>query len=261
MIGEKSSLEDELLPVAQRRGADLYLPTGNISDTLVHKTAKNADDDGRPLMVLYFSDCDPSGYNMPIEVGRKLQAFKATLFPELEFRQYRAALTPDQVRQHNLPEAPLKESEKRAVNWQAAMGVEQTEVDAAIQLRPGLLAQIAEDAIEPFYDRTLDRRIDEAKQTWHEEAQRIIDADLDQHLEQVRDAAAAKLEELQAEIDAINEALRFDIGDFDVPPVPAVPLPVLTEDHPLPLVDSRWSFTDQCRALIDSKAYRGGGAS
>jgi hypothetical protein len=261
MIGEKSSLEDELLQVAQRRGADLYLPTGNISDTLVHKIAKNGDEDGRPLVVLYFSDCDPSGYNMPIEVGRKLQAFKATLFPDLEFWQYRAGLTPAQVREYNLPDAPLKDSEKRAAKWKELMGVEQTEVDAAIQLHPGLIAQLAEDAIEPFYDHTLDRRINEAKRAWREEAQRIVDADLDQHLDQVRDAAAAKLEELQAEIDAINEALRFDIGDFDVPPVPALPDPILTEIHPLPLVDSRWTFTDQCKALIDSKAYRNGGGS
>ena len=85
MIGEKSSLEDILLPVAQRRGADLYLPTGNISDTMVHKIAKNGADDGRPLIVLYFSDCDPSGWNMPIEVGRKLQASRPPFSPIWSF--------------------------------------------------------------------------------------------------------------------------------------------------------------------------------
>ena len=130
---------------------------------MVHKIAKNGADDGRPLIVLYFSDCDPSGWNMPIEVGRKLQAFKATLFPDLEFRQYRAGLTPDQVREYGLPEAPLKASEKRAVDWQAAMGVEQTEIDALVQLQPDLLRQIAEDAIEPFYDSSLARRCREAR--------------------------------------------------------------------------------------------------
>jgi outer membrane receptor for monomeric catechols len=30
---------------------------------------------------------------------------------------------------------------------------------------------------------------------------------------------------------------------------------------PSPLVDSSWSFVEQCKALIDSKAYRIGGAS
>ena len=36
----------------------------------------------------------------------------------------------------------------------------------------------------------------------------------------------------ETEIDAINDALRFDIGDFAVPPVPAVPEPIVVEDHP-----------------------------
>ena len=261
MIGEKSSLEDILLPIAGQRGADLYLPTGNISDSMVHKIAKNAAEDGRPLAVLYFSDCDPSGWNMPIEVGRKLQAFKATLFPDLEFRQYRAGLTPDQVREYGLPEAPLKESEKRASKWRELMGVEQTEIDALVQLRPDLLRRIARDAIRPFYDSTLVQRVGDAYTAWREEAQQVVDNSLGDHLNQIRADAAAKLEELQAEVAAINDALRFDIGDFDVPPVPEVPEPVLTEDYPLPLVDSSWPFAEQCKALIASKAYRLGGGS
>jgi hypothetical protein len=259
MIGEKSSLEDILLAVAQRRRADLYLPTGNISDSMVHKIAANADEDGRPLVVLYFSDCDPSGWNMPIEVGRKLQAFKATLFPDLEFRQYRAGLTPDQVREYELPEAPLKESEKRASKWRELMGCEQTEIDALIQLRPDLLRQIAEDATEPFYDRTLGSRCWDTAEAWRREAQQVVNDNLGDHLDQVRTDAAAKLEQLQSEIEAINNALRFDIGDFDVPPVPEVPQPIIAEDHPNPLVDSRWSFIEQCRELIDSKAYHTAG--
>lgn len=35
IFGEKSSLEDVVLPIASRNEADLYLPTGEISDTLV----------------------------------------------------------------------------------------------------------------------------------------------------------------------------------------------------------------------------------
>jgi len=256
MIGEKASLHDILLPIAEQHGADLYLPTGDISDPMVYRVAKNAAEDGRPLVVLYFSDCDPSGWNMPIVVARKLQAFKATLFPDLEFRQYRAGLTPDQVREFELPEAPLKESEKRASKWRELMEVEQTEIDALVQLRPDLLRRIAREAIAPFYDRTLGQRVREAREAWEQQAQRIVDENLGDHLDRVRAGAAAKLEELQAEVEAINDALRFDIGDFDVPDVPEVPEPVISEDQPLGLVDSRWSFVDQCQALTDSRGYR-----
>ena len=121
--------------------------------------AKIGADDGRPMVVLYFSDCDPSGWNMPIEVGRKLQAFKACLYPELEFEVHRVALTPDQVRQYGLPSTPLKETEKRGDAWRTATGVEQTEIDALASLQPDLLRQITRNAIEPFYDDTLDWRV------------------------------------------------------------------------------------------------------
>jgi hypothetical protein len=40
-----------------------------------------------------------------------------------------------------------------------------------------------------------------------------------------------------------------------------VPEPVVSEVHPLPLLDSSWSFAEQCKRLIDSKAYRIGGGS
>jgi hypothetical protein len=86
MAGEKSSLEPVLSPIAESYKADLYLPTGCLSDTLIYQMAKIGADDGRPMVVFYFSDCDPSGWNMPVEVGRKLQAFKALEFPDLHFK-------------------------------------------------------------------------------------------------------------------------------------------------------------------------------
>jgi hypothetical protein len=141
IIGEKSSLEGVLNPVAARFGADLYLLTGNISDTLVHRIAQSGADDGRQVNVFYFSDCDPYGWNMPIEVGRKLQAFKASLYPDLEFRQYRIALTPEQVHEYHLPSTPLKSNERTArrnANWLKAFGVEQTEIDALATLQPSM---------------------------------------------------------------------------------------------------------------------------
>jgi hypothetical protein len=96
---------------------------------------------------------------MPISVGRKLQAFTIQLFPGLEFAVHRVALTPDQVREYALPTAPLKDTETRADKWQQAMGVAQTEIDAIAALRPDLLRHIARDAIAPFYDYELDRRV------------------------------------------------------------------------------------------------------
>ncbi|MBQ0893695.1 hypothetical protein KBX37_11405 [Micromonospora sp. U56] len=94
LVGEKSSLDDVLAPIASSYGADLYLPTGEPSDTMLYRMAKVGAEDGRPMVVLYFSDADPSGWQMPISVARKLQAFQTLLFPELQFTVHRVALTP-----------------------------------------------------------------------------------------------------------------------------------------------------------------------
>ncbi len=113
VFGEKSSLDAVLAPFAQDYEADLYLPTGEISDTMLHQMASVGADDGRPMVVLCFSDCDPAGWQMPISIARKLQGFKTLLFPELDFQVRRVGLTPDQVRDYGLPSTPLKEKEKR----------------------------------------------------------------------------------------------------------------------------------------------------
>jgi hypothetical protein len=129
-FGEKTNLEEILASIADEYLADLYLPAGEISDTLLYQMAAAGAADGRPMVVLSFSDCDPSGWQMPISIARKLQAFKATLFPSLGFQVRRVAVTPDHVRQYGLPSSPLKETEKRAAKWSDKMGVEQTENDA-----------------------------------------------------------------------------------------------------------------------------------
>jgi hypothetical protein len=228
---------------------------------MLHQTARTGAADGRPVVVLYFSDCDPSGWQMPISVGRKLQAFKAQLFPALEFAVYRVALTPDQVREYDLPSTPLKDTEKRADKWQQAMGVAQTEIDSIAALRPDLLRQIARDAIAPFYDDTLARRVARYRDGWLDRAREMIAASFDlDRLAEIRRDAEAQLEGMREQIRELNDALRIDVDPGDLPEI------VIPEaesggvaSNP-PLIDSRWAFAEQCRALIDSKAYLNGEA-
>lgn len=44
---------------------------------------------------------------------------------------------------------PPKATERRADKWTAAMGVQQTEIDALAALQPDVLTQMATDAIAP----------------------------------------------------------------------------------------------------------------
>jgi hypothetical protein len=281
-VGEKSSLDTELTPIAEEFAADLYLPTGDISDTMVYQIAKTGAEDGRPVVVLYFADADPSGWNMGNVIGRKLQALRAlgtetgklkhdgsggvvpVTLGDLCFEVHRAGLTPDQVREFDLPSTPLKASERRADKWRDAMGVEQTEIDALATLRPEILRQVARDAVAPFYDHDLDRRVREAKQAWLDDALAVINDNLDgEQLGRIRAEAAAKLAEMQQQVDEINDSLRISVDDFDLPDI-IIPESRLTQTQgltPLPLIDSRWSFIEQTEALINDRAYRNGGAS
>jgi hypothetical protein len=266
LIGEKSSLEPVLLPAANRYGADLYLPTGEMSDTLIHRIATDGKADGRPMVALYFADCDPAGHQMGISVARKLQAFQALGIGPEEWELHRVALTPDQVREYGLPSTPLKDTEKRADRWRAATGVEQTEIDALAALNRDLFARLTREAIECFYDSTLPARVSAAYARWREQAQPALDDAVDHELlEALESEANQRLAALREQVDGlrerieqINEQVRLDASAVDLPPVPDIPAPDLNgRVHGVPLLDSRESFAEQSRRLIQSKAYGG----
>jgi hypothetical protein len=261
LFGEKSSLADVLSPIAENYEADLYLPTGEISDTLMHRMASIALRDGRPMVVLCFSDADPAGWQMPISIGRKLQAF-CTLLPGMpDFAVYRVALTPQQVGEYGLPSTPLKDTELRADKWRTAWGVEQTEVDALASLRPELLDQIARQALDGFFDHTLADRIARYRSEWLDRARELIATTFDMdRLDEIRRDAEEQLAGMRSQIRELNDALRVDVDDDDLP---LIELPEAADPggNGTPLVDSRWDFTVQCQALIASKQYLNGEAS
>jgi hypothetical protein len=80
IFGEKTSLEDILLPIARNFEADLYLPAGEISDTLLYRMARDGAEDGRTMVVFVLADCDPAGRQMAVSIGRKLQALRDLRF-------------------------------------------------------------------------------------------------------------------------------------------------------------------------------------
>jgi len=260
IFGEKASLEDVLLPIARAKQADLYLPTGEISDTLIHRIAKDADDDGRPLVMFTVADCDPAGHQMTVSIGRKLQAFRDLLFPDLQFEVVPVALTVEQVRDLGLPSTPLKETEKRADRWRAAFGVEQTEIDALATLQPATLREIVERAFEPYFDDTLAARVEQAEVEWTEAAQQAVDAQVDpETLATLREEAAERLTQLQSAIDDINERCRLAAGDHFSLPVIDVPEPEIdeaAERQALVNFDDTW--IKATRALIARKQYGNG---
>jgi hypothetical protein len=257
IFGEKASLGDIIEPVAREKQADAYVNTGEISDTRLYEIARDAAKDGRPLVVFTMTDCDPSGYQMAVSIGRKLQALRDLFFPQLQFEIVPVALLVEQVRELGLPSTPLKETEKRADRWKSAFGVEQTEIDALAALQPDLLRQILERAFDPYWDSTLESRVEQAKEEWDEQAAEAIRAQIDpQKLDALREEAGEKLAELQDAIDSINERVRLEAGDRFRLPLIEVPQAKIDDDpdrQALVSFDDDWVAAT--RALIRRKAY------
>lgn len=158
LIGEKSSLRTVLQPICRKYEAELILPTGELSTTLLHGLVQRAAADGRPTRVFYLSDFDPSGVHMPVEVARKIQALCDLKFQGLDIELHRCALLAHQVKELGLPETPMKDTERRADKWRERFNCEQTEIDALATLQASTLAAIVENDLKPYFDDTLQQR-------------------------------------------------------------------------------------------------------
>ena len=290
IFGEKSSLASEALPVAREFAADVYLETGEQSITHAYHLAERAAADGRPLALFCITDCDPSGHQMTISIARKMQALRDLQFPKLDVDVIHVGLTPDQVREFGLPSSPLSDNEKRAGRWTELMGVEQTEVDSLLALHPGALAQMLRDAIEPYFDPTLDERVSLVGRAWRRVASAAIneaiggDPDLAARLAEIEARAEdirQKIETLDAEtsrvaveterINAEGDDIRSEAAvvnvdlaalagaiDLDPPDLPEADLPDRPTNGPNLVLSSAWDWVEATRRMKARKAYENG---
>ncbi len=127
-----------------------------------------------------------------------------------------------------------------------------------------MLRRIVEEAIAPFYDESLDRRTWAARQAFVDEAQSALDDRVDSDLiETLHAEAEAKLADVRAEVDAINEQLRSATDTLGIdltlpePPEPELPEGVKGK----PIINSAWSWVEQTRALKRRKSYGNGGGA
>gem|GEM_PF-1714104 len=253
LYGEKTSLAEILRPIAQQIGAELLLVIGESSTTRVKEVAGRIVKDGRPAVILYFSDFDPSGWQMPVSVARKLQAFKALFYPTLDVKLYPVALTYDQVRDLGLPSAPLKDKEKRSKKWREVFDHDQTEIDALVELHPDVLRQAVFDAVRPFYDDGLDRRAREAEIEWDKKARQA----LQDHpsYQDAKDEIEAAWEEANDAITRLEDAqLRAaDALHVAIPDPPELPKGEPKGEAKPSLFDSTEDFLTATKRLIQHK--------
>ena len=266
LMGEKSSLRSELLPVAERVYGELLLPSGDPTDSMLAAMAGRAAEDGRPVALLYFADFDPSGWHMPIAVARRLQALiEGGFFPDLKIRVHRVALTRQQCVAFDLPSSVLKETERRGDQWRADTSREQTEVDALIGQHPGELRRIAAATCRPFFDPSLEERAQTLATMFEIEGRKRLMAS-DHYapacaiLEQAKADVAVAIDGVWAAAKALESAKDLALGmlrdlhdeNFAIP----VPEPE-TSPPPEALFDSDDDYATATAKLIANKRAAG----
>ena len=261
MVGEKSSLSDVLLPVADHYQADLYLAD--------RRNLRHPDSpDGVRWCPRWAPDGGGSTSRTPTRpAGRwrcrcpaNCRRCVISSSAGWTFRSIGWRSPPNHVREYGLPSTPLKDTERRADRWTEAMGVEQTEIHALAALQPDVLDRMARDALSPYFDDTLARRVRAAEREWETAAQHAIDEQGGEQFDELRADAAAALDDKWDEIQQILASVHVDAERFNLPAIPDLPQPVIDENsQPEPLLDTLWTFPEQCRRLIASRAYRNGG--
>lgn len=142
---EKSTMDDILVPLCSRLGVNLASEIkGYESITHIVELLRRADDyPARRAVVLYISDNDHAGTNMPVAVARHCQFWADKLGIGAEVLVHPIVLTDEQVKEYKLPKSPDSKDRLR------------TELDALEALYPGELARIVEAEVERWRDPEL----------------------------------------------------------------------------------------------------------
>jgi hypothetical protein len=175
---EKSTMADVIDPIARRYGVNVVSGMGQTSETRSRELVERANEAGKPVRILYVSDFDPAGDNMPVAAARKMEFWIRTEYPDLDVQLRPVALTKDQCIEYRLSRTPLKEKGRAA--WEEKHGEGATELDALEAVHPGVLGCILTEEIERYYDDTLQERIDD------------IESDVDAELDEINDEAHAR---------------------------------------------------------------------
>jgi hypothetical protein len=140
---EKTTMNDILEPLAMAYDIHLITGMGELSITACHLFIVRAEKDGRPVRILYVSDSDDAGKQMPVSVARKIEFMIYDRNPDLDVQVRPVVLTEEQIGHYDLP----RDEKGR------------TELDALEALHPGELKKILEGEIARYYDSTLAKRI------------------------------------------------------------------------------------------------------
>lgn len=135
---EKDALPGVVYPITEMNDVPLMVARGYASLSFLHSAADYIAQLDVPVFIYHLGDFDPSGMN----AGEKIEQTLREMAPDADIRFERLAVTPEQIRQWNLPTRPTKTSDTRAKRFASDTSVE---LDA---IEPNRLREIVQSAIE-----------------------------------------------------------------------------------------------------------------
>src|SRR5918997_44115 len=239
---EKTTMDDILVPLCRQTATNYVSGAGYQSITAMVSLLRNRVRFlEKPCRILYVSDFDEAGKNMPRQVARQMQYWIKEYAADCDIRIEPIVMTAEQAR-----------------DYPAAPDTGAVELDAMEALDPGRLARIVRRAISPFRDSALRERVARTRQ----DAQQTIDEEFgdvcEDELSELREIEAAAreiyehhrsaLEEVAQSIDRELEPLRERLSEAEASMADKLDyfdpeLPDPPEAHRAPEdVDEEWLF-------------------
>jgi hypothetical protein len=152
---EKDALSRLVSEVANQYAVRTFPTRGYPSFTYVQRMSSYMRNrlKGKPTIVLYFGDFDPSGVDIERDLSERLNKYKAG-----DFKVHRVALTNEQIIKYDLPPMPVKSSDARSEGFLETYGNKSVELDA---LDPNTLKFMVAQSIASNIDLDVWRKKEE----------------------------------------------------------------------------------------------------
>jgi hypothetical protein len=246
---EKTTMNDILVPLCRSLGANYVSGAGYQSITaMVTLLRRRVRLLGKPCRVLYVSDYDAAGRNMPKQMARQMEFWIERYASDCDVRVEPIVMTAVQAERY--PKAP----DSGAV-----------ELDAMEELDPGRLERIVRENVAQFRDADLARKVHERARA----AQEIVDgvvrdaiADELKEVEEVKGEAEEIYERYRAPLESLAAQMNEELAPLDrrletlqhavaeklanlEPELPPLPAPEADPDDENWLFDSRRGYFEQ----------------
>ena len=144
---EKDALRDVISPVTKKYDVPLLIVRGQVSRTAIYETSVRYQENmEKDCHLFYFGDFDPSGLSIYESAKNRINDYIRGV--NINFK--RIALTPEQIKEYDLPYDPAKKSDPNFRRFNERYGDIAVELDS---LPPNVLRKLIEDCILNCIDR------------------------------------------------------------------------------------------------------------